>query len=77
MSLVDYRGFRLIAMSILPVLGSRSIVYGSDNYGHTIHKDDIVLNGMMERAAKILNIKEHMYVGASQCECASDRESVS
>ena len=65
MSLVNYRGFRLLAMSILPVLGSKSIVYGSDNYGHTIHNNDFVLNKMMEQAAKILNIKQHMYARPS------------
>ena len=32
MALVDYRGFRLIAMSVLPVSGN-SLIYGSKDAG--------------------------------------------
>jgi hypothetical protein len=35
MALVDYRGFRLIAMSVLPVSG-KSLVYGSKDAGFVI-----------------------------------------
>lgn len=34
MCLVDYRGYRLIAMSILPL---QRLVYGSDNYGECVY----------------------------------------
>ena len=58
MSLVDYRGFRLIAMSILPIEGKKSIIYGSDDYGHHIWKENADLAKLMEQAASIMNIKQ-------------------
>lgn len=58
MTLMDYRGFRLIATTRLP-LSKNSLVYGSADGGITIRKDDATLNTLMARAAKILNIKEH------------------
>lgn len=36
MALIDYRGFRLIALSILPV-GTDTIIYGSPNAGINIY----------------------------------------
>jgi hypothetical protein len=59
MSLVDYRGFRLIAMSILPIRGSETIIYGSDNYGETIHNENVEMESLLQRAGKIMNIKDH------------------
>ena len=59
MSLVDYRGFRLIAMSILPIRGSETIIYGSDNYGETIHNSNPEMEKLLRKAAKMMNIKEH------------------
>ena len=59
MSLVDYRGFRLIAMSILPIRGSQTIIYGSDDYGHTIYNDDPTMESLVKKGAKMMNIKEH------------------
>ncbi len=39
MALIDYRGFRLVAISILPISRS-TILYGSADGGATIHCDD-------------------------------------
>eukprot|EP01103_Thecamoeba_quadrilineata_P012142 TRINITY_DN3060_c0_g1_i2.p1 TRINITY_DN3060_c0_g1~~TRINITY_DN3060_c0_g1_i2.p1 ORF type:complete len:601 (+),score=88.67 TRINITY_DN3060_c0_g1_i2:86-1888(+) len=58
MALVDYRGFRLTAMSILPI-GKDTLIYGSNDNGTTIHADDPVLNSKMRKIAKQLNIKPH------------------
>ena len=58
MALVDYGGFRLIAMSILPI-SEGTIIYGSNNSGVTIHKVNPQLNAIMKEAAQQLNIKEH------------------
>lgn len=58
MALVDYRGFRLIAMSLLPV-NEGTIVYGSNDGGRTVHDDDKFLRSKMKRAAEILNLKPH------------------
>ena len=59
MSLVDYRGFRLIAISFLPI-DSNTIIYGSNDYGRTIHqtKNPRFLSAL-EKASKGLNIQVH------------------
>eukprot|EP01127_Copromyxa_protea_P011133 TRINITY_DN2779_c1_g2_i1.p1 TRINITY_DN2779_c1_g2~~TRINITY_DN2779_c1_g2_i1.p1 ORF type:complete len:1346 (-),score=201.42 TRINITY_DN2779_c1_g2_i1:119-3904(-) len=58
LALVDYRGFRLIAMSILPV-GKDTIIYGSCDAGRNIHATDPELNKLMAKAAKMQNLKPH------------------
>src|SRR3990167_2054175 len=58
MALIDYRGFRLIAMSILPIT-KKSIKYGSADGGITVHKDCKELNKKMKDAAELLNLKGH------------------
>lgn len=57
MALVDYRGFRLIAMSILPI-DSSTIRTGSNNYGQAVH-DDVSERDKtaLETMAARLNIK--------------------
>ena len=59
MALIDYRGYRLIATSELPISTS-TIVYGSSDGGNTVHSNDPEINAIIERAAKILNLKGHM-----------------
>mmetsp|Transcript_45725 Transcript_45725/g.115084 ORF Transcript_45725/g.115084 Transcript_45725/m.115084 type:complete len:937 (+) Transcript_45725:35-2845(+) len=59
MALVDYLGFRLIAMSVLPI-GRSSLVYGTRDGGQNIFAKDPTFNELMKKAAKISNIKEHV-----------------
>jgi len=59
MLLMDYRGYRLIATTKLPIGGS-SLIYGSADGGITVHKDNPTMNEMMQKAASILNIKPHV-----------------
>lgn len=47
MCLLDYRGFRLIALSVLPI-NKLSIKYGSNNGGIVVHTDDEKLNKNIE-----------------------------
>lgn len=54
----DYRGFRLIAMSVLPI-SSKTIVYGSSDGGQTVHCNPS-FHEQMRKAALKFNIKEHM-----------------
>lgn len=58
MALVDYGGFRLIAVSILPVNAS-TIVYDSNDSGHSMHDDHPRLSRLMQEAARTLNVKSH------------------
>jgi len=59
MALVDYRGFRLIAISFLP-LNHSTLVYGTNDGGHTIHDKSPRMRHMMKRASEILNLRPHM-----------------
>jgi hypothetical protein len=59
MAVVDYAGHRLIATCALPI-GGRTLCYGSDDSGHTVHADDATLNALMEEAARLMYMKRHM-----------------
>ena len=58
-ALIDYRGFRLVAESLLPIKSS-TIVYGSSDGGRTVHDSNPRLNRFMEEAARKINIKPHL-----------------
>jgi len=60
--LVDFRGWRLVASSILPI-DEATLVYGSNDVGHTIHADSPIMNQKMEIAGKRLNLRGHSVVG--------------
>eukprot|EP00727_Mastigamoeba_balamuthi_P014552 m51a1_g9721 hypothetical protein (2366) ;mRNA; r:1452232-1471747 len=66
MAIIDFRGFRVAAISQLP-LSADSLVYGSGDGGQTVRKSIGELNGVMEEAAKFLNLKPHV-VGRSASE---------
>ncbi|PRP82853.1 hypothetical protein PROFUN_04716 [Planoprotostelium fungivorum] len=59
--LVDYRGFRLIAMSTCPITES-TIVYGAHNASGKceVHMSDDSVKEKMERLGKILNLRKHI-----------------
>jgi hypothetical protein len=46
LALIDYRGFRLTALSLLPI-HKDSIKYGSSDAGITVHAEDTKLNQIM------------------------------
>ena len=58
MALVDFMGFRLIAISLLPIQRS-TIIYGSADGGRSVARSNPTFNLAMRRAAKCLNIKPH------------------
>lgn len=72
MCLIDYRGYRLVAMSLLPV-SKETIIYGkflsnsvtdhcqgSSDAGKTVHNDDKEFEELMATAAKRLNLAPHL-----------------
>jgi hypothetical protein len=59
MALVDYLGFRLTALSVLPIRKD-TIVYGSCDAGKTVHAASRRLTRKMNEAADVLNLKKHM-----------------
>jgi Clustered mitochondria len=58
MALVDYRGFRLIAMCLLPI-SKGSLKYGSNDAGRTVHCDNRRFARVMRRAGRELNLRKH------------------
>ena len=58
MALVDYLGYRLIALSVLPI-SNETIVYGSADAGKHIYNTSATFSKYMSRAAQMLNLKEH------------------
>jgi len=60
MTLVDYRGFRVIALSILPIRKNTTIVMGSNNAGMYVHNSSPELHKRTQHAAEILNLKQHV-----------------
>ncbi|GAM21633.1 hypothetical protein SAMD00019534_048080 [Acytostelium subglobosum LB1] len=57
-SIIDYAGYRLLAVSCLPITKS-SIVYGSNDGGRTMHNSEPIVEAEMIRMAGLLNIKGH------------------
>lgn len=58
MALVDYLGYRLIAISLLPICND-SLVYGSADAGRNIENRSPPLARKMMCAANLLNLKVH------------------
>lgn len=58
MALIDYKGFRLVASSLLP-LTSSSLIYGSQDAGATIKKASPPFTARIEEASAKLNLKLH------------------
>lgn len=61
---VDYKGYRLVASSILPI-GPQSIRYGSNNGGRSIYMSDRTLSSLMKDAATKIGIAPMPLLGGS------------
>ncbi|PRP80831.1 hypothetical protein PROFUN_11246 [Planoprotostelium fungivorum] len=59
MALVDYLGFRVVAMPVLPI-DKTTLRYGSDDGGETVHDEDEELREKMRTVAERLYIRGHM-----------------
>jgi len=58
MALVDYRGFRLLSMPLLPL---KDIVYGSKDGGNSIHNQDN-LGTTTHRICTLLSAFEALFI---------------
>jgi small GTP-binding protein len=58
-TIVDFKGYRIVALPLLPIEGERTLVYGSCDAGkHMIcSSEEVALE--LERAAKILHLAKH------------------
>ena len=59
MCLIDYRGFRLIATSQLPI-SRKTLVYGSADGGNTVYAHNEKMNDIIRNCNNILNLKGHV-----------------
>lgn len=61
MNVIDYRGYRLIASSLLPIGGDSTLVYGSRDGGKTIKTGKNVpkIEESMEKVSRKLFLKMH------------------
>jgi len=57
-ALVDFHGYRLVAMPLLPLKGGK-LIYGSKDTGTTIHHDDERFNQCMKEIAEDLHLAGH------------------
>lgn len=73
-TIVDHRGFRLLAMPVLPI-NKGTIVVGSHNSGQTVRCDDPPLLAALTEAAQEMHLGEHK-IGISNVSlpCAGDIE---
>jgi hypothetical protein len=62
--IIDDRGFRLIAMPLLPIDPPETLKYGSCDAGRTVHASNKDFNEQMRLAGEFLHLKPHQ-VGAS------------
>ncbi|KAH3765084.1 Histidine kinase A [Pelomyxa schiedti] len=69
MALVDYRGFRLIAMTLLPIT-ENTIVLGTSDAGQHFHTDEHVPSQILESLASKLNLVPHKINDALIFTCA-------
>lgn len=58
MALIDYKGFRVIAITVLPI-DKTTIQYGSSDGGRNVYAKNEQLNEKMQNAGKQLNLKGH------------------
>lgn len=56
---IDHMGWRLLAVSLLPVHGVDTLRYGSANQGRTVLDNDALIHDAMEEAATKLNLAAH------------------
>ena len=59
MALIDYCGFRMVCQAFLPIEGSKSLVYGSNDGGMHVAKSSATFNQYMEVLCNILKLKPH------------------
>jgi hypothetical protein len=59
MSLITYRGCRILAMSVLPIQGEKTQVYGTANAGAKVLNEDEKFNEYASDLAKSFNLKSH------------------
>lgn len=58
-AVIRYLGYKLVAMSLLPIKGEETLCYGSSNGGRNLEDDALAGKSLIESAAKSLNLAKH------------------
>jgi len=59
MCLIDYCGYRIVALSLLPV-NKHTLIYGSSDGGLNVVNSNPEFDALMHKAAKVINLKPHV-----------------
>jgi hypothetical protein len=59
LALIDYRGYRLCAVSLLPINKDETLIYGSGNGGKTVSNSDPIASSLMDEFGRRMNLKAH------------------
>jgi WD40 repeat protein len=73
MFLIEPRGYRVLAMSVIPISGEQTQIYGSRDAGQTILNEDPEFNTQLKQLTKELNLKTHI-IGGKELHTAVDCE---
>jgi len=65
-TIVDYRGFRIVAMPILPLADSE-LIYGSNDAGKTVKNSDAKFSEWMKAACAMNHLAEHKVRNVMLC----------
>jgi hypothetical protein len=63
MTMISHRGFRVLAMAILPITGKDTLVYGTCDAGNQVVNNNEAFNKESLKLAKYLNLKTHIVKG--------------
>ena len=63
-TLVDYRGFRVRCVAVLPI-DADTLVYGSTDWGRTVRASSTAYNSAIRALAQQLNLKPHVVGGTT------------
>eukprot|EP00466_Bigelowiella_natans_P012163 jgi/Bigna1/128723/aug1.7_g3431 len=58
-TVIDYRGFRLVAMPVFPIQRGQTLVYGSEDAGATVRNSDSEFEKWMAQAARRFSLARH------------------
>ena len=72
MCIVDFRGYRVLAMAVLPI-SSSTLRYGSSDGGKHVHDDDQEMARAIKQLANVLGLKKHR-VGSQNLYLCGDVE---
>ena len=64
MTLVDFAGFRLVCVSLLPI-SDCTLAYGSADAGASFRHCDLFLAEKIDQACRLLNLKPHRAIGGA------------